>query len=671
MVRLNVVFINISKLHCIFKIILISSLNCTCNSKHFETLQMSDIKILLVEDEQIVAKFAEKQLSGAGYKVVASVKTGEDAIENVGLYNPDIVLMDIKLIGSMDGIETADHIRKKFQIPVIFLTSLADDESFKRAKTAEPFGYLIKPIDLKELNRVVDIALYKNKIYKELIDTKHRFQIATEAAKTRVWELWAEENKLIIDSDLPTPLDYTENDLLEINSDRMKYIYEEDREFVENTIQACLEGKSENFEIEHRVYRKDRSISWLLIRGVLVPPTNGKPKRIIGSATDITERKNYEQALKKSEEKFRKIFESSGIGIATLGPDGQFTKVNSSFCEIMGYNEQEIIGNNFRDITHPGDVEKSIDVTKELLKNESIEGKSLEKRYLHKNRDTIWALTTISLIRDTESKPQFFIAQVQDITKRKKFEEQLIKYTEELKLLNASKDKFFSIISHDLRSPFNSLLGLTEYISQFYDEMTPQEIKSSISSIYNSSKQVYSLILNLLEWSMIQSGRITVDKSVINLSELGTEIRELYKETANQKQLEFIININEEILVYADKYMIDTIIRNFVSNSVKFTDPGGKIIVKGIINGDNAEVSVTDTGIGISQENQKNLFRIDKQFRRDGTANEKGTGLGLILCEEFIEKNNGVLWVESEEGKGSRFSFTVPRYIGNLNKLEN
>jgi signal transduction histidine kinase len=163
---------------------------------------------------------------------------------------------------------------------------------------------------------------------------------------------------------------------------------------------------------------------------------------------------------------------------------------------------------------------------------------------------------------------------------------------------------------------------------------------------------------------MLQSGRIKVEKGVINLAEMGVEIINLYKDAADNKQLELVNNINENILVYADKYMIDTIIRNFVSNSIKFTNSGGKIIIKGVINGDNAEVSVTDSGIGISIENQKNLFRIDEQFRRDGTANEKGTGLGLILCKEFIEKNNGVLWVESEEGKGSRFSFTVPRYLG-------
>lgn len=631
---------------------------------------MKDIKILIVEDEQIVSKFMEKQLTGAGYVVAGSVSTGEEAIEKVSTLKPDIVLMDIKIMGSMDGIETADYLRKNYHVPVIYLTSLSDDESFQRAKKTEPFGYLIKPIDLKEFQRVVEMALYKNKIYKELLDTRQRFQIASEAAKTRVWELWSEGEKLIVDSELSPLYGYTHLDISTMSSDRMKFVYEEDRNFVSKTIQDCLYGILQNFEIEHRIYNKNGDIGWILLRGVYVPPENSKPARIIGSATDITERKNYEEAIRKSEEKFRKIFESSGIGIATLAPDGHFSKINSSFCEILGYTETELIGMNFRNITHPGDIEKSLELTKELLKNESLEGKSLEKRYLHKSGDLVWALTTISLIRDIDNKPQFFIAQVQDITKRKKFEEQLIKYTEELKLLNASKDKFFSIISHDLRSPFNSLLGLTEYISQSYDEMTPQDIKSSISSIYNSSRQVYGLILNLLEWSMIQSGRIKVDKTVINLKELGNEIKNLYEEAANQKQLELTINISEEIFVYADKYMIDTIIRNFVSNSIKFTNPGGKIIVKGIINGDNAEVSVTDSGIGISIENQKNLFRIDEQFRREGTAKEKGTGLGLILCKEFIEKNNGVLWVESEEGKGSRFSFTVPRYLGNLKSVD-
>ena len=130
---------------------------------------MSDIKILLVEDEQIVAKFIEKQLIGAGYRVLASITKGDEALENVRNLKPDVVLMDIKLVGGMDGIEAADLIRKNYQTPVIFLSSLTDDESFQRAKMAEPFGYLVKPIDIKEFKRVVDMALYKNKIYKEIL----------------------------------------------------------------------------------------------------------------------------------------------------------------------------------------------------------------------------------------------------------------------------------------------------------------------------------------------------------------------------------------------------------------------------------------------------------------------------------------------------------------------
>lgn len=217
---------------------------------------MADIKILLVEDEQIVAKYIEKQLTGAGYKIIASVTSGEKAIEKVTALKPDIVLMDIKIMGSMDGVETADYIRKNHQIPVIFLTSLSDDESFQRAKKTEPFGYLIKPIDLKEFNRVVEMALYKNKIYKELINTRQRFQIAAEAAKTRVWELWIDEDKLIHDSTLPSLFGYDEDDIKDIETDRMKFVHEEDRELVSKTIQECIDGKSKSFEIQHRINQK-------------------------------------------------------------------------------------------------------------------------------------------------------------------------------------------------------------------------------------------------------------------------------------------------------------------------------------------------------------------------------------------------------------------------------
>ncbi|MCW8824190.1 MAG: PAS domain S-box protein, partial [Ignavibacteriaceae bacterium] len=470
-------------------------------------------------------------------------------------------------------------------------------------------------------------------------------------------------DKLILDNGLPQLFGYNEKDIQNTPEERMNLVYEEDRELVLKAIKDCSEGKTKSFELEHRIYKKDGSIGWLLLRGVQILPANHKPARLIGSATDITERKNYEEELKKSEEKFRKVFENSGIGMVMVEPDGQFIKVNKAFCDITGYNEPEIIGKNFRDITHPDDLDISVGSTNELLEDISKETSTIEKRYFHKNGNLIWALTTLSLIRDPNGKPQFFITQIQDITNRKKYEEKLLRHTDELKILNASKDKFFSIISHDLRTPFNSLLGISEFIIQSYEEMSREEIKESISNIFRSSQKVYNLILNLFEWTRMQSGRFEVEKTPLNLSINVGEILNLYIQSAELKKIKLINNVSEEIYIVADKYMLETILRNLISNAIKFTNRGGNVSISAIRKGNFAEINVSDNGMGINEENQKKLFRIDTKFQTNGTADEAGTGLGLILCKEFVEENGGTIFVNSEEGKGASFFFTLPLQI--------
>jgi signal transduction histidine kinase len=199
-------------------------------------------------------------------------------------------------------------------------------------------------------------------------------------------------------------------------------------------------------------------------------------------------------------------------------------------------------------------------------------------------------------------------------------------------------------------------------MAQYYEDMNPDEVKDSVNNIYRSSKKLYSLIINLLEWSRLHTGRMEVEKTVLNLSEVCKEAVNLLNESASAKKIDLINNINEDVNVSADKYMIDTVLRNLISNSIKFTKPGGHIILNAKLSGNLAEVTVEDNGIGISEENQKKIFRIDTQYHIDGTANEKGTGLGLILCKEFVEKNNGTIRIESKENEGSKFIFTVPLY---------
>ncbi len=354
---------------------------------------MNNIKILIAEDEQIVAKNIEKRLTADGYQVVASVSTGEDAIEKAKLYSPDIILMDIKLKGKIDGIETADILRRNFQLPVIFLTSYADEETFQRAKSTEPFGYLIKPFDNKELNRVVELALYKNKIYQELLETKIRFEIAIKAGNMGVWEFWPTEKKYFSDNNLKALYHFDSNELTDSLDDWSALVYKEDRELMSSTFNNFLKSKGREFKLEHRIYRKDGSIGWVVDHGLLFEADNDKPLRLIGTTTDITERKEAEIELQKSEEKFRNVFEGSGIGMAILSLDGQFTKVNTVFCEMLEYKEQELISVNFRDVTHPGDIEKSVGLVKDLLKSGTRESSLIEKRYLTKKGEIIWALT--------------------------------------------------------------------------------------------------------------------------------------------------------------------------------------------------------------------------------------------------------------------------------------
>jgi PAS domain S-box-containing protein len=622
---------------------------------------MDGIKILIVEDEAIVARNIENRLTKAGYIITGISASGKDALKKASTTKPDLILMDVNLKGEMDGVETAKIIRKTLRLPIIFLTSFTDEETFQRAKTTEPFGYIIKPFDIKELNRNVEMALYKNKVDNEIFEIQKRYEIAVEAGNTGVWEFWPTEDKYFSDKNLKTLYGFNEDELSDNLADWSALVYKDDRPLMTEKFKEFLKSNSKEFRFEHRIYRKDGSVGWVVDYGLLLEADDSKPLRLIGTTTDITDRKNSEITLKKSEEKFRSIFEHAGIGMALITPGGEFFQVNKSLCEMLGYTDNQLVGMNIRDITHPGDLEESISLKQRMLINKNLNRQHTEKRYLSKKGETIWVITTVSLLRDFEGKPLYFISQIQNITERKKAEEKLKKYADELNKLNISKDKFFSIISHDLRSPFNALLGITEYMAQYYKDMSEDEIKKSVSNIYTSSQKLYNLILNLLEWSRIQSGRLEVEKSIINLADLGLEIINLYQEATNNKQIELINNITEDILIYADKYMIDTIMRNFVSNGIKFTHAGGKITIDAVINGDNAEVSVTDNGIGISQKNQINLFRIDEQYTREGTAKEKGTGLGLILCKEFIEKNGGFCGWRAKKAKEA--GFLLPYHV--------
>ncbi|WP_462282141.1 tetratricopeptide repeat protein [Salinivirga cyanobacteriivorans] len=227
---------------------------------------------------------------------------------------------------------------------------------------------------------------------------------------------------------------------------------------------------------------------------------------------------------------------------------------------------------------------------------------------------------------------------------------------------NATKDKFFSIIAHDLKSPFNSLIGFSNLLVKNALKYPTEKVQEIAQMLHNTSKQAYILLGNLLEWSRLQRGSIEFKPEEINLYVLYDETRQLLQQSADNKSIELVNQIPENTYVVADKNMLSTIVRNLISNAIKFTPKSGRILIGAEITDDNesVEIFVQDNGIGIPKEVQPVIFDIGENAITQGTGNEKGTGLGLILCKEFIEKHGGHIWVESEIGKGSVFKFTLP-----------
>ncbi len=236
----------------------------------------------------------------------------------------------------------------------------------------------------------------------------------------------------------------------------------------------------------------------------------------------------------------------------------------------------------------------------------------------------------------------------------------LDRQNEQLKELNANKDKFFSIIAHDLQSPLSSLRTITQCAAEHLESDNLEKLKEIIELQQTSTDKLFKLLENLLTWSRIQRGMIEYRPQPIEIGTIVARNIALFALNAAHKQITLRNSIQEEMTAYADYQMVDTIVRNLIANALKFTDAHGTVTVSATQKAHDIAVSVSDTGIGIEKKHLPKLFRIDVKYKRLGTAHEQGTGLGLILCKEFVERNGGRIWVESEVGKGSRFTVSLP-----------
>ncbi len=242
----------------------------------------------------------------------------------------------------------------------------------------------------------------------------------------------------------------------------------------------------------------------------------------------------------------------------------------------------------------------------------------------------------------------------------KKAKDTILLQKEELQQANAAKDKFFAIISHDLGNFFNTLMGFSSLLITQGERLNAEQKENFIQSILQASRKGYDLLVNLLDWSRSQTGTIAFKPALLNLKTLVAETVELSSSQAIAKNITLLSYLSETTTVFADKNMLETVIRNLISNAIKFTPVNGRVEIAYQEQDTEVEISISDSGVGISSENIDKLFKVGISHSTPGTAKEKGTGLGLLLCHEFIEKNSGQIWVESEVGKGSLFYIRLP-----------
>jgi PAS domain S-box-containing protein len=375
---------------------------------------------------------------------------------------------------------------------------------------------------------------------------------------------------------------------------------------------------------------------------------------------DITELELAHKALSESEENYRILVNTSPDAIVVTDNNQKLTLVNNRAIEMFGYTDTpNIIGKNYFDFIAKRDHEKLDSLSKEIFKDRYVVYKEFD---MVRNDGSIFpADLSASIIKDFEGKPKGVVSIIRDITKRKNDEYQLRKYAEEQVELNATKDKFYSIIAHDLRSPFQTLLGYSDMLRSNVKDLIPEKISGYSDNIHKATTETFRLLEDLLQWTGSQTGRIKANPEVIYVIELFYSIIKTYKDTAKNKDIVLYSNVIEDLFISADRNMVTTILRNFVSNAIKFTHREGQIVLDAKEYENEIQISVTDSGVGIKEENISKLFRIDSAFSTKGTEKEKGTGLGLIICKEFAEKNNGTIKIESKIGIGSTFFLVLPK----------
>ena len=384
---------------------------------------------------------------------------------------------------------------------------------------------------------------------------------------------------------------------------------------------------------------------------------------VLSIVRDISDQKKVEESLNIAIESYMDIFNSASEAIYVMDENGTFIDVNTGAEKMYLRSKDELIGQNAQAVgaKNKNNYDKIQKILNDVFKNKTTAAFNF------------WAIRKNGEIFPTEvlvTKGKYFgknvlIATARDITEKAKIEESIRSKNEELHRINAEKDKFFSIIAHDLRTPFYAFQGLTELLVKDLPNMNLGNILEIAMLMRDSASNLHRLLENLLQWSRLHRGMIPFNPQYVLLNKVIARIQPAISEISRNKGVEITVNVTDDVKVYADENMLESIIRNIVTNAIKFSNTGGKVLISTKrIEDHQTEISIKDTGIGMGPDIIEKLFKMDQVECRQGTNGEPSTGLGLLLCKDFMNKHDGTIRVESIENMGSTFYLTFPDFRG-------
>jgi PAS domain S-box-containing protein len=515
------------------------------------------------------------------------------------------------------------------------------------------------------VNKALKNEIAERKLIEEnLKESEQRLSFVLQGSRLGSWDWDIGTNTVKRNALCKEILGYGSNELEGTPEQWRNLIHTEDRAKVDNSLQDHLDGKTFLVELEYRMLSKKGQYQWMHDRYMIVQrDKDGKPLRLSGTLSDITERKHSEVELQRSEERLRLLMASLPIAIyvSPINADVDIELIAGNVESLTGFTKEEYLSRPdfWRSRLHPQDKDR---VLAAFAQATELGGITIEYQWMIADGSYKW-FHDQSIINNSGENPQFMGVLV-DISDLKNAGQEIKNKNEQLNLINAEKDKLFSIISHDLRSPVNGFLGLTNLLDEELENLSTEQIRGIATALNTSAVKVSDLLNDLLEWSLLQRGLTVLKPTSIEIAQIVGQCADTVSEQAKAKNIEVVVAIPAGLAVRADIHALQVVLRNLLTNAVKFTAKSGRVTVTASGFGNSfVKISVSDTGIGINAELTSKLFKVNEKTSRKGTEGEPSSGLGLILCKEFVEKQKGEIGVESTEGKGSTFYFTVPMVL--------